>query len=78
MAEISQKIEKINSSGEEELKKFYRETITNGVFTEKGGAGLGFIEMAKITGHELIFSFLTAKKNFSVFELILQINHIDN
>ncbi len=78
ITEISQKIEKINASGEGELKNFYRETITNGIFTEKGGAGLGFIEMAKITDHELTFSFLPAKTNYSIFELILHINHIDN
>ena len=78
MAVISQKIEKINISGEEELKSFYRETITNGIFSEKGGAGLGFIEMAKIADHDLNFSFNPAASGFSIFELILHINHIDN
>ena len=77
MAAISQKIDKINSSEDEELKKFYRETITNGVFTEKGGAGLGFIEMAKITDRDLIFAFEPVKSGFSIFELILHINHIE-
>lgn len=76
MAGISLKIERINNSEEEELKKFYRETITNGVFTEKGGAGLGFIEMAKITSNDLMFSFLPCKSGFSIFELTLYINHI--
>ncbi len=77
MAEISQKIHKINTSGEEELKRFYRETITNGIFTEKGGAGLGFIEMAKITSKDLIFTFIPAKSGFSIYELVLSINHIE-
>ena len=74
---ISRKIEKINTSTEEELQKFYRETITNGMFTEKGGAGLGLIEMAKITDHDLRFAFLPATAEYSIYELILRINHID-
>lgn len=75
MEDISRKIRKINSSGDEELKKYYRETITNGVFTAKGGAGLGFIEMAKITSQDMIFSFVPARAGFSVYELILHIYH---
>ena len=75
--EISRKIERINSSSEEELKKFYRETITNGMFTEKGGAGLGMIEMAKITDHDLGFTFHPATAGYYIYELVLRINHID-
>lgn len=74
---ISDRIEKINTSGEKELKKIYRETITNGMFTEKGGAGLGFIEMARITSHDLEFAFHPATAGYSIFELIINISHID-
>lgn len=72
---ISEKIDKINTSNEEELKKIYRETITNGMFTEKGGAGLGFIEMAKIINRDLEIDFHPATSGYSVYELILHINH---
>ncbi len=75
---ISKKIDRINNASEEELKKMYRETITNGIFTEKGGAGLGFIEMAKVTDLDLEYNFSDAKKNFSVYELILHIKNTDN
>ena len=54
----------------------YRETITNGVFSDKGGAGLGFIEMAKITSNKLGYQFLTATDEYQIFELVLSINHI--
>lgn len=72
--EISRRINRINTSNEEELKKIYRDTITNGIFTEKGGAGLGFIEMAKITTNTIVFSFIPIEKGFSYFELSLHIN----
>jgi hypothetical protein len=74
---IAQKIEKLNKSNEDELKKFYRETITNGIFTEKGGAGLGLIEMAKITGQPLLCNFNPIGNGYSVFELTLNINSTD-
>jgi len=72
---ISEKIKRINTSNEEELKKIYRETITNGMFTEKGGAGLGFIEMAKIASHDLEFNFQPVAEGYSVYELIIHINN---
>ncbi len=75
--EVRARIERINTSNEHELKKTYRETITNGMFTEKGGAGLGLIEMAKITDQELLFNFRPAPAGYSIFELILHINHTD-
>ena len=75
--EISRRINKINISDEDELKKIYRDTITNGIFTEKGGAGLGFIEMAKITTNTIVFSFEPIEKGFSYFELVLHINHLE-
>jgi hypothetical protein len=74
---LSRKIERINASTEDELKKIYRETITNGMFTEKGGAGLGLIEMAKITNQDLVFTFSPTTTEYSIYELVLRINHID-
>jgi len=74
---ITQKIDKVNNSDEEGLITYYRETITNGVFTEKGGAGLGFIEMRKITIHPLEYRFEPADEEYYIFELKLLINHIE-
>lgn len=76
--EISRRINKINTSDEDQLKKYYRDTITNGIFTEKGGAGLGFIEMAKITTNRIVYSFIPIQKGFSYFELSLHINHFED
>jgi hypothetical protein len=77
MKQIERRIDRINASDEEGLKKIYRDTITNGIFTEKGGAGLGFIEMAKITTNKLTYSFEPIESGFSYFELTLLINPLE-
>jgi len=71
---IKNKIDKINELNYEELRLFYRETMTNGEFTMKGGAGLGFIEMAKISCNKLQYNFKPLSGMFFNFELNL---HVD-
>jgi len=68
---LKEKIELVNSKNEEELKALYRQTITNGQFTPKGGAGLGLIEMAKITNNALGSRFEPINEEFSLYHLIL-------
>jgi len=68
---LKEKIELINTKSPEELKALYRQTITDGHFTAKGGAGLGLIEMAKITNNTLGYRFEPINKDFSLYHLIL-------
>jgi hypothetical protein len=75
---VTRKIEKLNNSDEEGLKKYYRETITNGVFTEKGGAGLGLIELSRITAQRLEYRFESIERGYSMFELQIRLNKTDN
>jgi len=71
---VKDKIDKINTLNSEELHLLYRETITNGAFTMKGGAGLGFIEMAKISCHQLKYKFTPLTGMFYNFELDLRVD----
>jgi hypothetical protein len=66
---LKEKIETVNSKTPEELKIFYRQTISNGHFTPKGGAGLGILEMSKISGNPLVFSFTKINEEYSLFSL---------
>lgn len=70
---LKKKINLINASNEDQLRTIYRDTITNGVFSKKGGAGLGFIEMAKIASRDLEFSFRPAEGGFSLYELKIHV-----
>jgi hypothetical protein len=71
IARLKEKIELVNTRTVEELKALYRQTITNGHFTAKGGAGLGLIEMAKITNNTLGYRFEPINADFSIYHLTL-------
>jgi hypothetical protein len=67
--DLENKISLINSLNTEGLKKLYKDTITNGQFTHKGGAGLGFIEIAKIASEKIVFSFEPINDRLSYYKL---------
>jgi hypothetical protein len=73
VAKLAGKIDGINSLDKRGLKKLYKDTITNGQFTEKGGAGLGFIEMAKISGDKLEYTIEKINNDFSSYSLSVHV-----
>ena len=68
---LKEKIDMINRMSVEELKLLYRQTITNGQFTEKGGAGLGLLEMAKVSRRPLTYSFKPIDDHFAEYSLTI-------
>ncbi len=66
---LKEKIKKINSLDKEELKQFHKEILRSGVISEKGGAGLGLIEMARKSGNKLVASFELVSDQYSYFYL---------
>jgi hypothetical protein len=68
---LKDKIDQVNEKSREELKELYVKTITNGQFSARGGAGLGFIEMAKTSGNVLKYSFKEISKEFSLYTFIV-------
>ena len=52
-----------------EIREVYRQMLSNSEFSDKGGAGLGLIEMAKKTGNKLDYDFISLDKNYSYFIL---------
>ncbi len=69
---LKEKIELVNGKSADELSVLYRQTIMNGKFTDKGGAGLGLIEMAKITNNPIEYRFEPINKEYSIYYLILK------
>lgn len=70
---LESKIIEINSLDKQGIKNKYKQIITNGEFSEKGGAGLGIIEMAKITDAPLEYSFTKINDTFCYYSLSLKI-----
>lgn len=55
---LKEKLDKINNLDKEGLKQLYKDIIkTESGLTDKGGAGLGFVDMARKSGHNLDYSF---------------------
>jgi hypothetical protein len=55
------------------LKAYYKKILTNEEFSEKGGAGLGFIDMRKRSGLPLEISFERIDDNISNYTLVIKI-----
>jgi hypothetical protein len=68
------KLDRLNALNQQGLKDYYKETITNGQFTNRGGAGLGLIEIAKISGNKIAYEFLPIDKNCDRFSMVITIN----
>lgn len=54
---LKEKIDEINTMNKEELKSYYKEVLNNGQMSNKGGGGLGIIDIARKSGQKLTYSF---------------------
>ncbi len=54
---LRNKIDKINSMGKEELKDMYKFILNHQRLSEKGGGGLGLVDIARKTGNKLEYTF---------------------
>jgi hypothetical protein len=66
---LRSKLTEINSLDKEGLKSLYKEIIKNGDLSDKGGAGLGFVDMARKSGQKLEFDFEEMDSTTSFFML---------
>ncbi|HAI74869.1 MAG TPA: hypothetical protein DCM08_01365 [Microscillaceae bacterium] len=69
VAELQEKLEMINSLDKDGLKSLYKKIIKEGFISPKGGAGLGFIDMARKSGQKLQFDFEPINDHISFFSL---------
>lgn len=60
-------INKLNELNDDEVKEFYLETLNNGLISDKGGAGLGFITMRMKSKNQLDFEFAEFGENQLLF-----------
>lgn len=67
--ELTDMLEQINRLDKEGLKNLYKRQMKEGRLSEKGGAGLGFIDIKRKTGKQLEYHFLPISEDTSFFLL---------
>ncbi|UII29332.1 SiaB family protein kinase [Fulvivirga maritima] len=67
VASLKEKLEHINSLDKDGLKGLYKDIIKSTEISDKGGAGLGFVDMARKSGQKLDFDFLEMEDGNSFF-----------
>jgi hypothetical protein len=71
---IEEKLNFVNNLSVEELKELYRKVLTNNQLSNKGGAGLGFIDMRRKSGYELEYLYDPIDQELAKFTFIVKIN----
>lgn len=69
---LTNRIDKVNSLEYNELNALYRESISKARISEKGGAGLGIIEIARNSRQKIFYEIL--RENSSAIHFSLKIN----
>lgn len=68
------RIEQINSLSKDELKQLYKMILNNKEFSEKGGGGLGMIDIARKTGNKLLYQFYEYSSEIVFYQITININ----
>lgn len=64
----------INNMSHQEVKDYYISVLTNGVTTEKGGAGLGFVTLALKSQSTIEFDFIDCDTDHYYFEMCITLS----
>lgn len=71
---LAKHLGRLNQMDAVQVKQYYMEVLSNGIMSEQGGAGLGFITIAMKSKSQLYFSFEELDDNYAYFhiEVILE------
>lgn len=70
---LIQKIDDVNSKSPEELRLLYQQKLSNEEFSDKGTAGLGYIDIARKSTQKLEYLFQKVNENYSLFTFTVHI-----
>lgn len=71
---IEKSIREVNKHQKQNLRDMYKKQLSEGRLSEKGGAGLGFIDMARKSGNPIGFAFYPIGKGYYFLVLKFSIN----
>lgn len=72
---LEKTLDKLKSLSKDELKAVYLDTLVNSEMTEKGGAGLGLIELARKSTFPLSYEFEQIDENLSAFYFLVRLQN---
>lgn len=72
--DLTEKLKLVNSLDKDELKQLHIDVLRSGELSEKGGAGIGLVEMARKTGNKLRYDFRDFSDKLSIFSLGLTLH----
>lgn len=68
-----ERLDRINSLTKDELKDLYKEVLSSEGRSDKGGGGLGMIDIARKTGKKLNYEFASMNDKYSFFSLNINV-----
>jgi len=74
---FSDRLNRINSLSPEDLKQLYKEVLNNEERSDKGGGGLGMIDIARKTGKKLNYDFIPVSDALAFFSLNINIDNVE-
>lgn len=66
---LRDRMDQINYLSKDELKSLYKLILNNEEFSDKGGGGLGMIDIARKAGNKLNYNFYPYNEKYSFFSL---------
>ncbi|ALO14746.1 hypothetical protein L21SP5_01082 [Salinivirga cyanobacteriivorans] len=70
---LKKHIDKINKLSKDELKILYKDILDNQQFSDKGGGGLGLVDIARKAENKINYNFYSDKKSLSFFDFSIEI-----
>lgn len=70
---LKERIDQLNFLSKEEVKILYKLILNNEEFSDKGGGGLGMIDLVKRTGNNLSYNFYNFDEEYIFFSLRIAI-----
>ena len=71
---LKEKMDFINSLDKDQLKNVYREVLNNEQISDKGGAGLGMIDIVRRSGQKIVYDFQNVNEEYSYFSLQIRVS----
>ncbi len=73
VGQLKGRLEEINSMSKDEVKELYKSVLADGKMSEKGGGGLGMIDIARKSGEKLDFGFIPFGEDKTFFSLNVKV-----